>query len=43
MNWKTTLSYGCEPCTFTNAAGVIGMMKELRSDDVLKPNIRYYI
>jgi hypothetical protein len=43
MNWNTTLNYGREPCTFTNATEVIGMMKELRNDDVLKPNIRYYI
>lgn len=43
MNWNTTLYYGREPCTFTNATEVIGMMKELRDDDFLKPNIRYYI
>ena len=43
MNWNTTLYYRREPCTFTNATEVIGMMKELRDDDVLKPNIRYYI
>jgi hypothetical protein len=35
--------HGREPCTFTNATEVIGMMKELRHDEVLKPNIRYYI
>ncbi len=43
MNWNTTLNYGREPCTFTNATEVIGMMKELRDSDYLKPNIRYYI
>jgi hypothetical protein len=43
MNWNTTLYYRREPCTFTNATEVIGMMKELGDDDVLKPSIRYYI
>ena len=43
MNWNTTLYYRREPCTFTNATEVIGMLKEFRADDVLKPNIRYYI
>lgn len=43
MNWNTTLNYRREPCTFTNATEVIGMMKELRDDDVLKPSIKYYI
>lgn len=43
MNWNTTLYYRREPCTFTNATEVIGMMKELRDDDVLKPSIKYYI
>jgi hypothetical protein len=43
MNWNTTLYYGREPCTFTNATEVIGMMKELREDDILRPNIKYYI
>jgi hypothetical protein len=43
MNWNTTLYYRREPCTFTNATEVIGMMKELQDDDVLKPSIKYYI
>jgi len=43
MNWNTTLYYRGEPCTFTNAIEVIGMMKELRENESLRPGIRYYI
>jgi len=43
MNWNTTLYYRGEPCTFTNAIEVIGMMKELRENESLRPGIRYYV
>jgi hypothetical protein len=43
MNWNTTLYYKGEPCTFTNAIEVIGMMKELRESESMRPGIRYYI
>ena len=43
MNWNTTLYYRGEPCTFTNAIEVIGMMKELREYESLQRGIRYYI
>jgi hypothetical protein len=43
MNWNTTLYYRGEPCTFTNAIEVIGMMKELKDNESLRQGIRYYI
>lgn len=43
MNWNTTIFSTREPCTFANASEMIGMMKELRSGEVLHPQIRYYI
>ena len=43
MNWNTTIFSTREPCTFTNATEIIGMMKELGANDRLEPHIRYYI
>ena len=43
MNWNTTIFSTREPCTFTNATEIIGMMKELGTNDRLEPHIRYYI
>lgn len=43
MNWNTTIFATREPCTFTNASEMIGMMKELKPDETLMPHIRYYI
>lgn len=43
MNWNTTIFSTREPCTFANASEMIGMMKELRGDETLLPQIRYYI
>jgi hypothetical protein len=43
MNWNTTIFSTREPCTFTNASEIIGMLKELRPEESLKPSIRYYI
>lgn len=43
MNWNTTMFSAREPCTFTNAREMIGMLKEMGADETLKPSIRYYI
>jgi len=43
MNWNTTIFAAREPCTFTNASEMIGMLKELGPNETLKPHIRYYI
>lgn len=43
MNWNTTIYSSRNPCTFSNATEMIGMMKELRSGESLRPQIRYYI
>ena len=43
MNWNTTIFAAREPCTFTNASEMIGMLKELSPTETLKPSIRYYI
>jgi hypothetical protein len=43
MNWNTTIFAAREPCTFTNASEMIGMLKELGPNETLKPQIRYYI
>lgn len=43
MDWNSTVYDPFLPCTFANATEMIGMMKELRENEALDPNLRYYI
>ena len=43
MDWNTTVFSTREPCTFANASEMIGMMKELKPNEILRPQLRYYI
>ena len=43
MDWNTTVFATREPCTFANASEMIGMMKELKKGEILRPQLRYYI
>lgn len=43
MDWNTTVFATRQPCTFANAVEMIGMMKELKKGEVLRPQLRYYI